>query len=417
MRQEELDNLQSKALEQFKTGKSLFGKDGAFAPLLKQFLEAALESEMEQHLDEGERSLGNKRNGKGKKTIKSSQGSFEIDTPQDRRSNFEPEIIKKRQTILADNLEDKIIGMYGLGMSFRDISAHIADMYDTQISHTVIGEITDRIIPKVKEWQDRPLEPLYCMVWLDCMHYKVKVDGKVTSRALYNILGVNKQGYKEILGIYVSESEGARFWLEVLTNLQNRGVKDILIASIDNLNGFSEAIASIFPYTEVQSCIVHQIRNSLKYIPSKNQKEFMKDLKLVYKADTKEIAELRLEELEDKWEAKYPLVIASWKNNWYKLSTYFEYSEQIRRLIYTTNPIEGYHRQVRKVTKTKGAFPTDMALLKLVYLATRRIEEKWTSPLQNWGLTAQQLAIKFENRMPLDLAGQPAGASPSGLKP
>lgn len=414
MTQEELDNLQSKALSQFKTGKSLFGKDGAFAPLLKQFLDAALESEMEEHLNEPERSRGNKRNGKGKKTIKSSVGSFELETPQDRHSSFEPEIIKKRQTILADNLEDKIIGMYGLGMSLRDISAHIEDMYDTKVSHTVIGEITERIVPKVKEWQSRPLEALYCIVWLDCMHYKVKVDGKVESRALYNILGINKDGKKEIIGMYTSESEGAKFWLSVLTNLQNRGLKDILIACIDNLNGFSEAIASIFPKAEIQSCIVHQIRNSLKYVASKNQKEFMKDLKLVYRADTKEIAELKLEDLDTKWGEKYPVVINSWRNNWHKLSTYFEYNPEIRRLVYTTNPIEGFHRQVRKVTKTKGAFPTDMALLKLVYLATKRIERKWTAPLHNWSLTVQQLAIKFGDRMELDLTGSQPGLAPAG---
>jgi putative transposase len=287
-------------------------------------------------------------------------------------------------------------------------------MYDTKVSHTVISEITERIVPKVKEWQDRPLEALYCIVWLDCMHYKVKVDGKVENRALYNILGINKEGKKEIIGMYISESEGAKFWLSVLTNLQNRGLKDILIACIDNLNGFSEAIASIFPKTEIQSCIVHQIRNSLKYVASKNQKEFMKDLKLVYRADTKDIAELKLEELDSKWGDKYPIVLNSWRNNWHKLSTYFDYNPEIRRLIYTTNPIEGFHRQVRKVTKTKGAFPTDMALLKLVYLATKRIEQKWTSPLHNWSLTVQQLAIKFGNRMALDLTGSQPGLAPAG---
>ncbi len=230
MTQEELAELQSKALSQFKTGKSLFGKDGAFAPMLKQFLEAALESEMEEHLDEQERSGGNKRNGKGKKTIKSSTGTFEIETPQDRQSNFEPQIIKKRETILAGNLEDKIIGLYGLGMSLRDISSHIKEIYDTDISHTVLSQITDRIIPEVKAWQSRPLEPVYCIVWLDAMHYKVRSEGRVEHKALYNILGINAAGIKEVLGMYVSESEGANFWLQVLSDLHNRGLKDILIA-------------------------------------------------------------------------------------------------------------------------------------------------------------------------------------------
>lgn len=403
MTRTELDELQSKALEQFKTGKSLFGKDGAFAPMLKQFLEAALESEMEAHLSEEERLSGNKRNGKGKKTIKSSAGTFEIDTPQDRLSSFDPQIVRKRETVLADNLQDKIIGLYGLGMSLRDISSHIKEMYDTEISATLLSQITDRIIPEVKAWQNRPLEPVYCVVWLDAMHYKVRNEGKVEHRALYNILGINPAGMKEVLGMYVSENEGASFWLQVLSDLHNRGLKDILIACTDNLKGFSEAIQSIYIKAEVQSCIVHQIRNSLKYVASKDQKEFMRDLKEVYRADTKDLAQMELEKLSEKWHKKYPIVIKSWEKNWDKLTTYFQYTAPIRSLIYTTNAVEGFHRQVRKVTKTKGAFTSDMALQKLVYLATRNIEKKWTSPLHNWSLTVQQLAIKFGDRLPLDL--------------
>ena len=403
MDRDDLEGIEKKALEQLKSGKSLFGKDGAFAPLLKGFIEKALELEMDGHLDKPERIRGNKRNGKGKKTIKSSAGSFEIETPQDRHSSFEPELIKKRQTILAESLEEKIIGLYGLGMSYRDISRHISEMYDTEISHTVLSQITDKIIPEIKAWQNRPLDAVYPIIWLDAMHFKVKDQGKVVHKALYNILGINKNGYKEILGIYISESEGANFWLQVLADLNNRGVKDVLIASIDNLSGFSEAIQSIFPKSEVQSCIVHQIRNSLKYVASKNQKEFMHDLKQVYRADTREIAEMELSNLSDKWGQKYPIVIESWQKNWDKLSTYFDYTGPIRKLIYTTNPIEGYHRQIRKVTKTKGAFPSDTALLKLVYLATKRVEQKWTTPLQNWSMTVQQLAIKFEGRLELDI--------------
>ncbi|MFY0599447.1 MAG: IS256 family transposase [Cyclobacteriaceae bacterium] len=409
MTEEELSQLQSKALVQFKSGKSLFGKDGAFAPMLKQFLESALEAEMESHLDESERLEGNKRNGKGKKKIKSSSGEFEISTPTDRQSTFEPQIIKKRETILADNLAEKIIGLYGLGMSLRDISSHIKEMYDTDISHTVLSQITDRIIPEVKAWQNRPLESVYCIVWLDAMHYKVKSEGRVEHKALYNILGINAQGMKEVLGMYVSESEGANFWLQVLSNLHNRGLKDILIACTDNLKGFSEAIQSIYPKAEIQSCIVHQIRNSLKYVASKDQKIFMSDLKKVYRADTKELAEMELINLSEKWEKKYPVVLQSWTNNWEKLTTYFQYTAPIRKLIYTTNTVEGYHRQIRKVTKTKGAFPSYMALLKLVFLATKNIEKKWTSPLQNWALTVQQLAIKFGERLPINLALTPSG--------
>lgn len=403
MTPEELAELESKVLSQFKTGKPLFGKDGAFAPLLQSFLEKALEAEMEAHLDEDERQKGNKRNGKGKKTIKSSSGELTISTPQDRQSSFEPEIIKKRETILAENLEDKIIGLYGLGMSLRDISDHIKEMYDTNISHTVLSQITDKILPEVKAWQNRALDPVYPIVWLDAMHYKVRNGGSVKHRAVYNIIGITPSGHKDVLGMYLSESEGANFWLQVLTDLNNRGVEDILIACTDNLKGFSEAILSVFPKTEIQTCIVHQIRNSLKYVASKDQKKFMADLKLVYRADTKEIAETELDNLAQKWEEKYPVVIASWRNNWDRLSTYFQYTKPIRKIIYTTNTVEGFHRQIRKVTKTKGAFPSDDALLKLIYLATKNVMKKWTSPIQNWGITVQQLSIIFEGRLKLDI--------------
>jgi len=400
---EDYEALRAKALDQFKKGEPLLGKNGAFAPLLKQFLESALEAEMDAHLDEDERKKGNRRNGSNKKLLKTSDGSFELETPRDRESSFNPEIVKKRETILADNLEKKIIGMYGLGMSLRDISEHIKEMYDTDISAATLSSITDRVIPMVKEWQSRPLDETYCIVWMDAMHYKVKDEGRVTNRAVYNILGINIEGKKELLGMYVSENEGANFWLSVLTDLQHRGVKDILISCIDNLKGFTEAINSIYPKTEVQTCVVHQIRNSLKYVASKNQKEFMADLKAVYRASSKEVAEEKLEELSAKWEKKYPAVITFWKNNWHKLSTYFKYSEDIRKLIYTTNTIEGFHRQVRKVTKNKGAFTSDMALLKLIYLAQRNISKKWTQPLHNWSLTVSQLSIIFGHRLKLDI--------------
>jgi len=300
-------------------------------------------------------------------------------------------------------LAPKIIGLYGLGMSLRDISSHIKEMYDCDISHTVLSEITDRIIPKVKEWQCRPLESMYTIVWLDAMHYKVKSEGKVANRAVYNILAITKEGHKELVGMYISENEGANFWLSVLTDLKSRGLNDILIACIDNLKGFAEAIASVFPAVEIQSCIVHQIRNSVKYVASKDQKEFLDDLKNVYKAVNKAQAEDELQKLGEKWGKKYPVVLHSWNSNWEKLSTYFAYDEQIRKLIYTTNAVEGFHRQIRKVTKTKGVFPNDMALLKLIYLATENISKKWNQPLQNWALTAQQLRIRFGERMILDL--------------
>lgn len=392
-------SIQQKALEQFKAGKSLLGKDGAFAPLFKQFLEAALNAELEAHIDDSE--TPNRKNGKTRKTIRTGDSQFELETSRDRNGSFEPELIKKRETVLADQMQDRIIGMYGLGMSLRDISSHIRELYDVEISHDTLSKITDRILPVIKEWQDRPLEEVYPIVWMDAIHYKVRDNGQVKSKAVYNILGVNKEGRKDLLGLYVSESEGAKFWLSVLTNLKNRGVNDILIACIDGLKGFEEAIVSIFPQTEVQSCVIHQIRNSLKFVASKDQKVFMSELKLVYKADTKELAELSLEQLAGNWQKKYPIVIKSWQDNWHKLSTYFKYTADIRRIIYTTNTVEGFHRQVRKVTKTKGAFPNDDALLKLVYLAYRNARKKWTQPLQNWSLTVSQLAIHFEGRLSL----------------
>ncbi len=398
-----LEEIKKKALEQFRSGKSLYGKDGAFAPMLKSFLESALEGELDSHLDESERKGGNRKNGKTSKIIQTSDGPIELETGRDRNATFEPELVKKRETVLADTLEAKILGMYGLGMSFRDISSHLKEMYDADISHTTLSAITDRIIPVIKEWQARPLESVYCIVWLDAMHYKVKDEGRIVSRAVYHILGINIEGRKDLLGMYVSESEGANFWLGILSDLRTRGVEDILIACIDNLKGFSEAIESTFPKAEVQSCIVHQIRNSLKYIASKDQKPFIADLKEVYRSTTKELAEQQLDVLDQKWGKKYPLVINSWRNNWSKLSTYFKYDPAIRKLIYTTNTIEGFHRQVRKITKTKGAFPSDMALLKLIYLAYRNIQKKWTFPLMNWSLTVSQLSIWFEGRVNLSL--------------
>ena len=400
------DEVRQQALVQFKSGKPLFGKGGAFAPMLQELLEAALEGELSSHLTEedDEETDSNRRNGHSTKTVKSSQGSFELSTPRDRNGTFTPEIVKKRETILADTLEDKIIGLYGLGMSYRDISKHLEEMYGTSISHSVLTEITDRILPHVREWQCRALEAVYTIAWLDAMYYKVKdEEGHVVTRCLYNVLGIRTDGHKEVLGCYISESEGAKFWLSVLTDLQGRGVQDILIACIDNLNGFEQAIITVFPHTEVQSCIVHQVRNTMKYVASKDSKTVVADVKKIYRAATKEIGEQFLDEFEKKWDKKYPAVVKSWRTNWHKLSTFFKYPPAVRKLIYTTNTIEGYHRQLRKVTKTKGAFPSDMALLKLVYLASTRIENKWSMPLANWGMTAQQLSIIFGERMKLTI--------------
>jgi transposase-like protein len=403
MKTEEFDfeSFKKEAIQGLYAGKPLNGEKGIFAPLLKQLLEAALEGELASHL--ADQDQANRRNGKSSKTIKTAAGAIDLTTPRDRQGSFEPQIVPKRQVVITEQLEEKIISLYGMGMSMRDISAHIQEMYHMELSAQTLSAITDKVIPLVKEWQQRPLESVYTFVWLDCMHYKVRDEGKVVSRAIYNILGVNTSARKDLIGMYISESEGAKFWLSVLTDLKNRGVADMLIACIDNLKGFAEAIASVFPQAQVQSCIVHQIRNSCKYIASKDQKAFTQDLKPVYQAINKQVAEDALLELSAKWEKKYPIVISSWQNNWEKLSTYFQYSQEIRRVIYTTNTIEGFHRQVRKVTKTKGAFPSDMALMKLIYLTVQNISQKWTMPLQNWPLTLSQLSIIFGERLDLDL--------------
>jgi transposase-like protein len=388
-------------LKEFRNGKKLTGKGGLLAPLIKQLTEAALEAEIESHIaDDVLSGRKNRRNGSNKKTIKgTSDGSFELETPRDRNGTFDPQIVKKHQTTISNEIEEKILSMYGLGMSYRDISSHIEEIYQVSISTATISLITDKIITKVKEWQARPLQAMYPFVWLDAIHYKVKEDGCYISKAVYTILGVDMEGRKEVLGLYLSENEGANFWLQVLTDLSNRGVEDILIASVDGLSGFPEAINTIFPQTEVQLCIVHQIRNSLKYVASKNQKEFIRDLKRVYRAVSKEAAEVELDKLEEKWGDRYPIVINSWRNKWENLSIYFKYPEDIRKVIYTTNTIESVHRQFRKLTKTKGAFPNENSLLKLLYLGIQNASKKWTMPIWNWSLTLSQLAIFFEGRL------------------
>jgi transposase-like protein len=398
---EEVDFDFDEILEEFRNGKKLTGKGGLLAPLIKQLTEAALEAEVESHIANDVLSGNrNRRNGVNKKTIKgTSDGTFELETPRDRNGTFEPQIVKKHQTTISDEIEEKIISMYGLGMSYRDISSHLEEIYQVAISTATISTITDKIITKVKEWQARPLESLYPFVWLDAIHYKVKDGGKYVSKAVYTILGVRLDGKKEILGLYLSENEGANFWLSVLTDLQARGVEDILIASVDGLKGFPEAINAIFPQTEVQLCIVHQIRNSIRYVVSKEQKEFAKDLKLIYQAPTKEVAEEELLKLEEKWGKKYPLVINSWNNKWDNLSIFFKYPAEIRKIIYTTNIIESIHRQFRKLTKTKGAFPNENSLLKLLYLGIQNASKKWSMPVRNWSLTISQLAIFFEGRL------------------
>jgi transposase-like protein len=386
-----------KALKALQSGKAITGKDGVLTPLIKKLTEAALEGELDSHL--AEEVVPNRKNGKTSKTVKSTAGPFELDTPRDRAGTFEPQLVKKHQTSVSDEIEAKILSMYGLGMSYRDIATQVEDLYGIKVSTATLSAITDKIIAEVREWQQRPLESLYPFVWLDAIHYKVKDNGRYKSKAVYTVLALNLEGKKEILGIYLSESEGANFWLSVLTDLKNRGVDDILIASVDGLTGFPDAIATIYPDTEVQLCIVHQVRNSLRYVASKNQKAFMVDLKRVYRATSKDAAEQALDELEARWGDLYPIVIKSWRTKWDNLSAYFKYPPDIRRVIYTTNSIEAVHRQFRKLTKTKGGFPNEDSLLKLLYLGVQNASKKWTMPIQSWNITLSQLAIFFEGRL------------------
>ena len=385
------------ALKAIQSGQSITGKDGVLGPLVKQLTEAALEAELDSHLAED--IAENRRNGKSRKTVKSTSGKFELETPRDRAGTFEPQLVKKHQRTVSDEIESKLLSMYGLGMSYADIAGHVEEIYSIGVSPATISTITDKLIDEVKAWQARPLENLYPFVWLDAIHYKIRDKGRDQNKAIYTVLALNMEGQKEVLGRYLSESEGANFWLSVLTDLQNRGVEDILIASVDGLTGFPEASASIYPETEVQLCIVHQIRNSLRYVASKNHKAFMVDLKRAYRAKSLGEAEAALDELESLWGEKYPIVIKSWRTKWEHLSAYFKYPEDIRRIIYTTNSIVAVHRQFRKLTKTKGGFPNHDSLLKLLFMGIQNASKKWTMPIQNWNLTVSQLSIFFEGRL------------------
>ena len=381
-------------------GKPLLGTGGLLTNLVKDLTQVALQGEMDVHLhDTSLEEGGNRRNGTTSKLMKTGTGSFSLDVPRDRNGSFEPQIVKKRQTILTEELDNKILALYSLGASYDGISSHLSEIYGVDVSSATISSVTDKLVPLLNEWRARPLEAIYAVVFLDAMFFKVKQDNKVTTRVVYNIMGVTASGHKDILGFYSCESEGAHFWLSVLNDLKVRGVEDILIACIDGLKGFPEAISTAFPQTEIQLCIVHQIRSSLKHVASKNQKEFVTDLKTVYQANSKELAEHNLLSIGEKWGKKYPMVIKSWNENWDRLSTYFKYSSEVRKLIYTTNPIEGFHRQVRKYTKTKGSFTSENALFKLVFCAIRQITAKWNLPIPNWSLTISQLDIFFPGRL------------------
>lgn len=371
--------------------------------LFKDSLQEILEAEMAEHLGYDKHSpegdnTGNSRNGYSKKTIRSKYGPAEIEIPRDRNAEFEPQIIQKHEKT-ANAIEEQIIGMYAKGLSTRDIEEQMRDIYGIDVSASLVSRVTDRIMSQVAEWQSRPLEKVYAVVFLDAIYFKVRKENRVINKAAYSVLGINLVGQKDILGIWIGETESASFWLGVCNELKNRGVSDILIACKDGLSGFSEAIAAVFPRTEIQLCVIHQIRSSLRYVAYKEQKTMMADLKKVYQALTLEEAETAVAAFKDKWGKKHPVVIRSWENNWLELTTYFKYPQGIRRMIYTTNIIEGYHRQLRKVTKTKTAYPSDDALRKIIYLATIDVAKKWTMPLRNWTDCISQLIIYFDGRL------------------
>ena len=399
----DFEAFREEAMERLKQGDNVGGKDGIFAPLLQAFIQASLEGEIDAHMEE--KSEGNRRNGKGKKQVRSQQGMLELEPPRDRDGSFNPQIVEKRQRSLNTGLDEQIIYLYARGSSYNDIHEQLQQMYGVDISPATISRVTDKVLPVMQEWRTRPLESVYPFVFLDAIHYKVREEGRVVKKAVYSIIGITQEGYKEVLGLYLglAGGESSKFWRQVLNDLQNRGIEDILIACIDNLSGFADVIEDMFPQTEVQLCVIHQIRNSKKYLAWKDSREFMADLKRVYQARDRDKAEFQLDQLDQKWGKKYPVVIKSWRNNWDRLTVYFQYPAEIRKVIYTTNIIESFHRQLRKVTKTKGAFTSDDALMKLLYLIQDQVSAKWNRPIHNWNRTLTQLSIYFEDRLRLDI--------------
>ena len=376
-----------------------------FKMMVGEMLENGLDGELDDALgytkyDYRHKEGENSRNGYSKKTLKTSFGETEIKVPRDREGEFEPQLIKKNQTTLTGDIEEKIISMYAKGMTTSDIEAHIKDIYGLECSDTTISRITDKILPVVREWQSRPLEEIYAVVFMDAIHFHVRSEGQIVKKAVYIAIGINMDGIKEALGMWVGENESAKFWLSVMNSLKNRGLEDILIACVDGLTGFTNAIEAVYPKTEIQQCIIHQIRNTTKFVSYKDIKALMADLKKVYAAVDETTALTELDNFEEKWSNKYPKIAISWRVNWANLSTYFKYPEAVRTLIYTTNTIEGFNRQLRKVTKNKSVFPTDDSLLKMLYLAMIDITKKWTGKRKDWGQIHSQLEIYFAERLP-----------------
>lgn len=376
-----------------------------FKETIAEFMEDGLETELDDELgysryDYCNKNTENSRNGHSSKTLRTSFGDVEVAVPRDRKGEFEPQLLKKNQTSISQDIEEKILSMYAKGMTTGDIEAHIQDIYGVDVSDTTVSRITDKILPVAKEWQQRPLEAVYTVVFLDAIHYHVRSEGHIVKKAVYIAIGIDLDGHKDVLGMWVGENESAKYWATVLNSLRNRGIEDIFIACTDNLCGFSTAIEAVFPKTEIQNCIIHQIRNSSKYVSYKDLKALMADLKAVYAAVDEDAALMALDAFSEHWDKKYPTISQSWRANWANLSTYFKFPQKLRRLIYTNNAIEGFNRQLRKVTKAKSVFPTDESLFKMLYLAMMDITKKWTGCRQDWSMIHAQLAVYFEDRMP-----------------
>lgn len=400
------NELIDQLLAGYKKPEDLIGENGLLKQLTKRLVERALEAEMTEHLGHTKNAsvsnaAGNARNGKSKKTLKGDFGELPIDIPRDRHASFEPQIVPKHQTRWT-GFDDKILSLYARGMTVREIQGHLQEMYGAEVSPSLISSVTDAVMDEAKAWQGRPLEALYPIVYLDCIHVKTRDSGAVRAKAVYLALGINMAGEKEILGLWIAQTEGAKFWLQVVTELKNRGVADIFIACVDGLKGFPEAIEAVYPQTAVQLCVVHMVRHSLNYVSWKMRKAVAADLKTVYSASTADDALLRLEEFADQWGQDYPTIVKSWRSNWQRIVPFFEYPPEIRRIIYTTNAIESLNMSLRKVTKSRGSFPSDEALLKLFYLALNNISKKWTMPLRDWKAALTRFTIQFEGRMPKD---------------
>lgn len=396
IRPELIDEL----LKGYQKPEEITGEGGLLKRLTKAILERALESEMthelgyEKHSPAG-RNGGNSRNGKSAKKLQTDYGELDITVPRDRRGEFEPRIVRKGQRRFT-GFDDKILSMYARGMTTRDIQGHLEEIYGVEVSPELISTVTDGIISEVKEWQNRPIDALYPIVFFDAIVLKVRDEGRILNKAAYLAIGIGMEGYKEVLGIWIEKNEGAKFWLSVFTELKNRGMHDVLIACVDGLKGLPEAIEAVFPHAEVQLCIVHMVRNSLKFVSYKDRKKIASDLKTVYRAATLEQAEEALAEFERTWDGRYPLIGKSWRSNWPRIIPFFAYPEEIRKVIYTTNAIESLNNSLRKVTRNRNSFPSDEAALKLLYMALQRITKKWTMPIQNWNLALHQLSIRFE---------------------